>query len=296
VTRLAAAGAAGGLLAVLPAVAMALIVDRIVPGGRVAELLDLMLALISVAAAISMFDLLRRVTMQRIEGWINHELQSAMIDRLLKLPLPFFRAFTAGDLAGRANGINHIRQAAARLALSSLLGEVFAVFNLALLFYFDARLALVACALMAASLVVTLVLSVKQVRLQRQLAEQQGRVNGFVLQVLSGIAKLRVAGAEPLAFAVWARRFARQKQLALEARHVGNLVAAFNGFFPVIIMAVLFGLMARGRTDALSTGQFLAFIAAFTSVVSALLMVTGGLVNILQANRKMDREAGSTSR
>jgi ATP-binding cassette subfamily C protein len=178
--------------------------------------------------------------------------------------------------------INQIRQAAARLLLSGLLGELFAVFNLALLFYFDARLALIACALMAAALAVTLVLSVKQVRLQRRLAEQQGRVAGFVLQILSGISKLRVAGAETLAFAMWARRFARQKQLAFDARRVGNQVAAFNGFFPVVIMAVLFGLMARGRPQALSTGEFLAFIAAFTSVVASLLVITGGLINILQ--------------
>ena len=282
VARLVAAGTAGGLLAMLPALAMALIVDRLVPGGRTSELLDLTLALVAVAAAIAMFDLLRGFTMQRIEGWINHELQSALIDRLLKLPLPFFRAFSAGDLAQRANGVNQIRQAVARLLLSSLLGELFAVFNLALLFYFDARLALIACVLMAAALAVTLVLSVKQVRLQRRLAEQQGRVAGFVLQILSGISKLRVAGAEMRAFAMWARRFARQKQLAFDARRIGNQVAAFNGFFPVVIMAVLFGLMAGGRPAALSTGQFLAFIAAFTSVVTSLLMITGGLINILQ--------------
>jgi ATP-binding cassette subfamily C protein len=282
VARLLAAGAAGGLLAMIPPLAMALIVDRIVPGGRVSELLDLTLALVAVAAAIAMFDLLRAFTMQRIEGWVNHELQSALIDRLLTLPLPFFRGFTAGDLAQRANGINQIRQAAARLLLAGLLGEVFAVFNLALLFYFDVRLALIACVLMAAALAVTLILGLKQVSLQRRLAEQQGRVSGFVLQVLSGIGKLRVAGAETLAFAMWARRFARQKQTAFDARRIGNQVAAFNGFFPVVIMAVLFGMMARGRSEALSTGQFLAFIAAFTSVVASLLTIIGGLINVLQ--------------
>ena len=281
VTRLLVAGAASGLLAMLPALAMALIVDRIVPGGHVSELLDLTLALVAVAAAIAMFDLLRGFTMQRIEGWINHELQSALIDRLLKLPLPFFRGYTSGDLAQRANGVNLIRLAAARLLLADLLGEVFAVFNLALLFYLDARLALMASVLMAAALAVTLVLGVKQVRLRRHLAEQEGRVGGFVLQVLSGIAKLRVAGAETLAFAMWARRFARQKQLAFDARRIGNQVAAFNGFFPVVILAVLFALMARGRPE-LSTGQFLAFIAAFSGVVASLLMISGGLINVLQ--------------
>ncbi len=280
--RLVAAGAAGGLLSTLPALAIGLIVDRIIPGGRVPELVELTLALLAVAAAIATFDLLRAVTMLRLEGWTNHELQSAVLDRLLKLPLPFFRDYSAGDLAQRAAGVNQIRQAASIVVVSALVGHAFAVFNLALLFYFDARLALIACAMVVAAVAVVGALSVKMMRRQRRIADLQGRTSGFVLQLLSGIAKLRVAGAEMLAFAMWARRFARQKQLVFEVRRLGALVESVDALYPVLITAVVFGVMDRGRADGLSTGAFLGFIAAFSSFVASLMVMTGAVMNAMQ--------------
>jgi ATP-binding cassette subfamily C protein len=280
--RLLVAGAAGGLLSMLPALALGLIVDRIIPGGRVSELFELSLALIAVAAAVAMFDLWRSVAMLRVEGWVNHELQAAVIDRLLKLPLSFFRAYTVGDLAQRAAGVNLIRQAASAAIVDAVVGHAFAAFNLALLFYFDARLALIACALVAVVFAVMGALAMRTVRVQRRVAEQQGRVSGLVLQLLTGIAKLRVAGAELLAFAVWARRFARQKQLMFGARRLAALVESVNALYPVLITAALFGVMAASRRDALSTGAFLALMAAFGSFVASMLVLTGGLMTAVQ--------------
>jgi len=37
-------------------------------------------------------------------------LQAAVWDRLLALPVPFFRNFTSGDLAKRSMGISQIRE------------------------------------------------------------------------------------------------------------------------------------------------------------------------------------------
>jgi NHLM bacteriocin system ABC transporter ATP-binding protein len=282
VARLVSGGAVARLLAVLPALATGLVIDRVIPGGRASELVELTLALVALAAAAAAFEMLRDFSVQRIEGWMNHELQAGVMDRLLKLPITFFRDYNSGDLAARALGINQIRQTASLTMVTVVLANLFAAFDLALLFYLDARLALVASVLLAGALVLTLMLGLTQVRRQRRVAEEQGRVGGFVLQLLTGISKLRVAGAEMLAFAMWARKFARQKQLAFDARRSGNAVAAVNALVPVLIMAVLFALMARTRSDELSTGMFLVFITALGSLIASTLAMTAGVINTLQ--------------
>ena len=55
--------------------------------------------------------------------------QSAVWDRVLALPVPFFRNYTAGDLVNRINGINVIRHALSSTTVATLLSSVFALFN-----------------------------------------------------------------------------------------------------------------------------------------------------------------------
>ena len=53
-----------------------------------------------------------------------------------------------------------------------------------------------------------------QLRYQRGIYQVRGRVAGLVLQLITGISRLRLAGAEDRALAVWARDFSLQKKLA----------------------------------------------------------------------------------
>ena len=57
-----------------------------------------------------------------------------------------------------------------------------------------------------------------QLRYQRRETEMLGKVSSLVLQMLTGIAKLRVAGAEMRAFAVWAEQYSVQKSNAVKAQ------------------------------------------------------------------------------
>ena len=55
-------------------------------------------------------------------------------------------------------------------------------------------------------------------RAYREVFRMQCAIDGFVLQMLNGVSKLRVANAESHALAHWARRFASQKRASLRAR------------------------------------------------------------------------------
>ena len=73
--------------------------------------------------------------------------EAGIWDRLLNLPAPFFRRYAAGDLAVRALGITAIRQVLTDVALSTVLSFVFSLVSFGLLFYYDSRLAFLACLL-----------------------------------------------------------------------------------------------------------------------------------------------------
>ncbi len=167
--------------------------------------------------------------------------------------------------------------------MSSILLGIFSVLNLVLLLAYAPDLAGGAVGLVLVSVLVTGVLGWRQVRYQRLLTEAQRHLSGLVLQMVTGIAKLRVAGVEDRAFARWARTFSRQREMAFKARAVSNQLAAFNAAYSVLASLALFAMLALANENGqgLSTGAFLAFYAAFTQLLFAGMSVSATLTAVL---------------
>jgi NHLM bacteriocin system ABC transporter ATP-binding protein len=280
--RVALLGLAGGLLGLLTPVATGWIFDRIIPGAERNQLLVVVLALAAAALAGALFQLARGAAVLRAEARMEGAVQAGVWDRLLNLPAPFFRRYAAGDLASRALGIADIRQVLTDVALSSVLSFVFSLVYFALLFYYDVRLALLACGLFGALLLVTALVVRVQLRYQRRIYEARGKIAGLVLQLVTGIARLRVAGAEDRALAVWGRQFGAQRELSFRARSVANGLAAFNAAVPVVNLMALFAVVALLPSAGLSLGAFLAFSVAFAQVLSAALFLGSNITYAIQ--------------
>ncbi len=279
-------GIAGGALAALTPVAVGVIFNSILPESERGQLMQVTALLLAVTVATALFQLTRAVALIRIEGRMSATLQAAVWDRLLALPVGFFRGYTAGNLAERAMGIDAIRQVLSGTTVAALLGVIFSAFNFALLFAYDSALAWWATLLVAVALAVTLCAGWLQLRHQRHLSRKQAEISGMVLQFLTGISKLRVAGAEVQAFAMWTRRFAEQRRLRFAVRRIAGGLAAFNAAFPIAASLVIFA-VASGRLEGASgeaplrTGDFLAFLAAFSAFLGAMVATSSAVVGAL---------------
>jgi ATP-binding cassette subfamily C protein len=278
-------GLAAGLLAIAVPFATGTVFDSVIPGAERVQLIYLSVLLVGIAAATAMFGLVRGLASLRVEGKMDSAVQSAVWDRLLSLPVPFFRDYSAGDLAMRSLGISQIRQALTGSALTSILCGMFSLFSLALLFYYSWRLALLASLLVAVAVGVSSACGVMQVRYQRRIFAARGRLASMVFQFITGVAKLRVAGAERRAFARWARESAGQREITVRSRKVSNTLTAFNSGFPLVCIATIFYYRAYLQTQPdmaqLTTGSFLAFLSAFTQLLAASLTLSSSVVSIL---------------
>jgi len=278
-------GIAVGLLGMATPVLTGVIFDSIIPGAQHRSLGEFSIFLVISAIATAFFTLTRSVATLRLQGKMEASVEAAVWDRLLALPVPFFRKFTSGDLAKRSLGISQIRQALTGSALASILTGIFSVTSCALMFYYSWRLALVATVLVFCSFVVSTYCGWRKVAILRSVSELGGRIAGLTLQFINGIAKLRVAGSEARAFGVWARAFATQQTLSMKARKISNLVVTINSVFPVLAWAVIFnfssGQLNTPGTQTLTTGEFLAFLAAFAQFSTGTLELSSALITVL---------------
>jgi len=271
-------GVLGGLLALVVPIATGLLFNRFIPASDGGGVVQVAIAMLLSVGAITAFQLTRSIAVARLGARMDLSLEAAVWDRLLGLPVPFFRDYSSGDLALRATSISAMRRALSGVVTTAVLGAAFSVFSYALLFVYDVRLALVATVLLAGALLLGLVMLVVQVRDRRKANAVRGHQIGLVFEMLNGISKLRVAGAEARAFSVWARFVpgASGRRADLAAVQVNVVYAAL----PLVALLVIFPLAVSG-TD-LTAGTFLAFNAALTQVITAVVLLGTSLSAVAQ--------------
>jgi len=278
-------GTAAGLLSLVMPYATGLIFNDIIPGAERGQLVQLTLVLLSLAVATALFNLVNVSALVRIEGRMGGRLQAAVWDRLLSLPMPFFRPYSAGALANRAMGIDQMRAILSGATVTALLGGLFSLFHFGLLFHYSVKLAWWAVLLISIAVVTAALASWVQLRPQRLMADLQSRLAGQVLQFLTSVGKLRVAGAEVQAFALWARNFGALRRLSFRVRTVANVLTGFNAGYPVIaylvIYAVAHPLLLPTAVEPMRTGDFLAFMSSFGICLAGLLSATAAVLGTL---------------
>ncbi len=262
--------------------------DTVIPNTEYGALMQYTLALVAAALATAFFGLTQSVAMMRINGRYNGEVQAALWDRLLRLPVPFFRDYSVGELAERANAVNSIQQILSGSVMTTVLNSLHAALNLFLLFYYDSGLALYACGMLAAAVAVYSACLWMSLRLRYKLTALDNKISGLVFQLLGGISKLRVAAAERRGFAVWSKSYAESTKLTFAANAYDNLIQVFNAMIPVFTSAAIFWLVhmkmhpaAGGTPLKLSVGDFVAFMAAFTVFLNAGISLSGTAFSIL---------------
>jgi NHLM bacteriocin system ABC transporter ATP-binding protein len=288
--RVAQMGLAGGLLAAFTPMMSSVMIEQVLPRADVEQHIHIILGLVAAAFGGACFEVVKAFALQRVEGRADLHLQASIFDRLLRLPAGFCRRFTAGDLTDRVLGIQAIRQTLSGTTIQSLLGVTFACFSLALLVYYNWRLSIVGILLVFCAIAVTAFLGRRQLREERHRIEHQGEAEGFVLQLLTGLSKLRISAAEGRAYAKWARYFTKQKRRFVSAQTYANMQDIFHAAFPAVATAVIFvaasklfalevtdmQIEALVKTDAagggspMSTGDFVAFNTAFGQFLAAM--------------------------
>ncbi|MGQ9496613.1 MAG: ATP-binding cassette domain-containing protein [Thermoanaerobaculaceae bacterium] len=113
---------------------------------------------------------------------------------------------------------------------------------------------------------------------ERQEMNLRGAITGMVLQFITGVPKVRVAGAENHAFLTWAKSYAAQRSFLFRIGQIKNAVQVLTAGFPVLSSLVIFYVLMKiqeasllkGQPPSITTGDFIAFNAAFSAFVSAL--------------------------
>lgn len=284
ISRIAVTVALIGLLSLVTPFVTDILISSIIPRSELDQLVFCAMALALTAASIAVIQVVQGFVMLRLEATIDWRLQAAMIDRLLRLPTSIFREFTAGDLVDRSMGIDAARRALTGRALRGMIAGLFCFFSLGLMIYYDFRLALLAIALTAVRAIAIISANLVRLRFESKHFNQHGKVSGFVLQLLTGVGKLRVSAATERALGIWSKQFATQKQYFVSSQAAGNVLGAFETAFPTIATLIIFAYASYSVSKLMTDiGTFFAFFAAFGQTLGSVGAWASGISEALIA-------------
>ena len=284
-------GVAATLLGMLTPQATGIIIDQAIPDADRGLLLQIGLGLLATSFGSAVAQITQSYASLRLETSSDANTQAAIWDRLLNLRMSFFRTYSIGDLQSRVSAVTQIRQHLSSSTLQTIFTSFFSILNLGLLFTINVQLALVAMGIGIVVMIVTAVSGVFTRRAMLPLEELQGDISGLLIQLIGSVSKLRIAGAENRAFAVWSSKYTKQLRLTLSTQLIEDLVAVFNIIVPSVSNIIIFALTSNmlyqastgaGGAEVFTAGKFLAFNSAFGTFMGGATGLSNTLISTLE--------------
>lgn len=259
-------------------------IDYVIPNAarRVAVQICVLVFVCNMASMLG--SIAKSLANMRMQTKSQSVLQTAIIDRLLRLPVTFFKKFTSGDLSDRAMTISTIQSQISGIILSAVMNFLFSFVYLAQEFNYCSYFAKLGLLFLIVPVLVPFVACFATYRWEKNLIESGGKISGMLFQFLSGIEKIRNSNSERRVFSEWSHEYTRQRTFAYNIEAVHNVMQTINAVYPTLVSILFYFFFSvalkEKKIEGLSTGTFMAFLSAYGSFQGAVLGFTDSMLAI----------------
>lgn len=280
------------------------LIDKVLAQGNLSSLNIIGLAIVLMALFRGVLTILRTYIFVDTTDRMDLTLGSAVIDRLLSLPLSYFEKRPVGELSQRLGELNTIRSFLTGTALISILNIIFASLYLIVMIIYSPLLTAVALSTLPFYLLLVIFISPVYKSQIRKRAIAQARTQSHLIEVIGGIQTVKAQNFELTARWRWQdkyRHFVEQgfKSTALgtSSSEVGNFL---NQLSSLLVLWVGMWLVLKGQ---MTLGMLIAFRIISGYVIGPITQLSGLYQGIQGVQLSMERlsdiidqnsESGST--
>ncbi len=228
--------------------------------------------LIGVTVSSVLFGAVQGLAVARISTRMNISVSGAAMMRVLSLPPAFFRQYSSGELANRTSYISSLAQELVVTVMSTGLTSLFSLIYLFQVFHYAPALVVPAMVVTLLTLALTIVTVLLRMRITREQMELTSKESGMSYALITGIQKLRLAGAEKRAFARWGRLYARSAALQYNPPMFLKISGVLTLGVSLIGTMVMYYTAIRSHV---SLSEYYAFNAAYGMINGAFMALAG---------------------
>ena len=192
--------------------------------------------------------------------------QAAVMNRIMNLPAAFFKKYSSGELFQITGYIQSLCSTIFSTISMTAIEALFSLIYIGQIFMFAPSLVVPALIITLTTITLSLITTFMQMRITRDSMDTSAKLSGLTHATITGIQKIRLAGAEKRMFSRWANMYAREARLLYNP-------PAFLKLNDTISLAVSLAgtiiLYAIALTTHVSVADYYAFTAAYAMVSAA---------------------------
>ena len=251
----------------------------IVPQKNISMLLAVSVFMIFASISSLLFGTIKGLILNRVNVRLDASVSAATMMRLLSLPAGFFKNYSSGELSNYQSQINNLCSTIISIVLSTGLSSVCSLVYLTQVFQYAPALVGPSLIILFLTICVTAAASLIQIKVNRKLLKLGAKETAVSYEILSGIQKIKLAGAEKRAFAKWGSVFAKVSSLTYNPP---TLVKVEGVIITIINLVGTLIMYYLAITTKVSVADYYAFNVAFGAVSGAFSSLAGIAVSIAE--------------
>ena len=239
-------------------------------------LLGTAIFIVCLAISSMLLNSVKSLVMERIKTKTSVSVQAALMSRIMNLPPGFFRQYSSGELSSRFGSAQQLCTLLGSVIFTGITSLVSFMY-ITQIFQFAPTLVVPAVLIIITTLVISTVAALMQMKISKSAMETGAKNSGLSFAMITGVQKIKLAGAEKRAFARWANSYAEKAKYTYD-------IPLFLKVNSAIILAVsLFGtiiLYYLAAKTQVTPPDYLAFNAAYGAVMGAFTALTGAALSV----------------
>ena len=231
---------------------------KVLSSGQMPMLYGLMFFMISAAIGNVLFSTVSNLITQAVQTKQTVAIEAAVMMRVLSLPASFFRRFSAGELYNRTQSFTDLCKLLASAVLSTGLTSVFSLVYITQIFHYTPALVVPSLVITLITVVFSIVSTLINTQVSRESMKLAAQESGMNYAMITGIQKIKLAGAEKRAFARWGRLYAKEAEYLYNPPMVIKMNSVISAAISLIGTVVMY-------SAAISSGVTFDNYVAFTS-------------------------------
>ena len=235
-------------------------------------LIGIAICIVCISVSAQLISSTRELIMNRLAIKTSIGVQASMMMRIMNLPASFFRKYSAGELKSRSTSVNTLCALILGMVVTTGLSSVTSLLYITQIFAYARPLVGASLIILVVTLLFSVITTMVQVGINRKRLDQQARESGMSYSIISGIQKIKLAGAEKRVFSRWLDLYSEGAELVYNPPMFIKINAVISMAISLFSTIALYFLAVVNRIDASS---YFAFMAAFGATMGAFTSLSG---------------------
>jgi len=262
-----------------------IVMSKVVVSDSVQLLLSITVFSVCLSISRVMFGAIKSMLDSKISTLLDLKTEAATMARVMSLPASFFKNYSSGQLSCKMNYMNSLCSMLFDSVFSTSLTSLLSLAFVFQIFKYAPALVTPSLVIILATLILSIITTLVQMQITKKSMEIMGKESGMTYSMISGIQKIKLAGAEKRMFSRWLGLFAQESKLNYCPPMFLRLNGVISTAITLVGTIVLYYFAVKSGT---SMAEFNAFNTSYAMVSGAFISLAGVATTIARIKPILD--------